>query len=131
MSGDNDEQVRVYDPRIGNAALATLLLCSPLEEAKAYRIAGIGLRSCGSWTATRGQGAAAIGAEQWVLGFLSGVAFCAESEGSSVDPLDGTDANGVWAWIDNYCRKNPLDQLEEAPHWFVLAQPRSRHPAAR
>jgi hypothetical protein len=109
------------------AALATLLLCSPLQ-AKAYQIAGIGLQSCGSWTAARGGGMAALEV-QWVLGYVSGVGFAGQilsnehSAYAVIDPLDGTDAQAVLAWIDNYCRAKPLDQIEQAAGAFVFAHP--------
>jgi hypothetical protein len=103
-------------------ALVTLLLCLPPLQAQAYTIAGVGLQSCGSWTAWRGQGAAGL-AEQWVFGYLSGVAAARQTD--RFDPLDETDADGVWAWIDNYCRKNPLDHIDLGAAAFVSAHPRS------
>jgi hypothetical protein len=33
-----------------------------------------------------------------------------------------------FAWIDNYCRAKPLDQLEGAAGAFVFAHLRSTHP---
>jgi hypothetical protein len=40
-----------------------------------------------------------------------------------LDPLKGVDANGVWAWIDNYCGAhplNPLETVEKAAAEFAL-----------
>jgi hypothetical protein len=90
------------------AALATLLLCSPLQ-AQAYEIAGVGLHSCGSWTAARSRSAAGLEV-QWVLGYLSGVAYALQTD--RVDPLGGIDDEAIFAWIDNYCRAKPL-----SPTW--------------
>jgi hypothetical protein len=78
----------------------------------AYTFAGNGTESCGSWTAGRRQGGTA--AQQWVLGYIAGVAAV-----SDADPLAGTDAQGVWAWIDRYCYQNPTDQLISACIDFV------------
>ena len=36
----------------------------------------------------------------WVLGFLSGIGFKNEN---GDDPPNGTDAGGVFSWIDIYC----------------------------
>jgi hydrogenase/urease accessory protein HupE len=56
----------------------------------------------------------------WVLGFLSGVGFAA----SGLDPLNNMDGEGIWAWIDNYCRAHPIEQLSEATAAFVMEHPR-------
>jgi len=64
--------------------------------------------SCGTWIAMR-RDRRALGGEQWVLGFLSGVGFLGVADGWNL--LKGVDANGVWAWIDNYCQANPLKDL--------------------
>ncbi len=92
-------------------------------KASAYTISGVGTVSCGSWTAYRRTPTStlAMGVESWILGFLSGVGF----EGvANADPLNGTDAEGVWAWIDNYCRANPLKDVEDAGVAFVYAHQR-------
>jgi hypothetical protein len=39
---------------------------------------------------------------QWVLWFLSGIGFAGIG-----NPLNGTDTDGIWAWVDNYCRDHP------------------------
>jgi len=38
--------------------------------------------------------------------------------------LNGTDADGVWAWIDNYCQEHPIDRLFIAAEAFAKAHPR-------
>jgi len=40
------------------------------------------------------------------------------------NPLHNIDGDGVWAWIDNYCRTNPLDTISKALGAFVFAHPR-------
>jgi hypothetical protein len=59
--------------------------------------------------------------QQWILGFLSGVGYRGEGV---VDPLNGVDAQAVWAWMDNYCQANPLKLVHEAGEAFVTAHPR-------
>jgi hypothetical protein len=74
--------------------------------------------SCGTWTADRRQrSGGALQDEQWVLGFLSGVGY------EGYDPLNGMDAEGVWAWIDNYCREHPIEQIIAAAEAFKSAHP--------
>ena len=29
----------------------------------------------------------------------------------SLDPLNGVDANAVFAWLDKHCRENPLQKI--------------------
>lgn len=112
------------------AILATALLAG---SAQAATVAGQGTNSCGTWTSWRRAAAAAetrggiqtdqarwsYQIEQWILGFLSGIAIR-----GSVDPLKGTDFEGVWAWVDNYCQAHPLDDLATAAVAFVRAHPR-------
>ena len=47
---------------------------------------------------------------QWVAGYLSG----SNVEADQPDVLVGTDFDGLMAWIDNYCRANPLDLVGTA-----------------
>ncbi len=51
-----------------------------------------------------------------MLGYLSGLQAATNVTGGlRLDPLAGTsDAQGVWAWIDNFCRLNPLETIEWA-----------------
>jgi len=67
--------------------------------------------SCGTWTQARQQDRQKPVTHQWwVAGFLSGL----EYEGVSGDPLAGNDIGGIAAWIDNYCRQNPLKTIAHA-----------------
>jgi hypothetical protein len=56
----------------------------------------------------------------WLLGFLSGIGYV-NRDGD--DPLDGVDAEGVWAWIDNYCRSYPIQKIGDAAAAFYRAHP--------
>ena len=95
----------------------------PLGTAKAdYSALGTGNSSCGTWMTQRH--AAHSGSrpayEQWVLGFLSGIGYTREND---ADPLNGVDAFGVWAWIDNYCQTHPIDHIADAAAAFYHAHP--------
>ena len=69
---------------------------------------------CGQWIEARnGKGVAAHVVENWVDGYLSGLAVGSNTEfwrkgGSRLDK------ESVYLWIDNYCRANPLKTTVEA-----------------
>ena len=88
-----------------------------------YAVIGLGLNSCDSWTAARltPQATLAFAEGQWVLAFLSGVGFMGGETGNN--PLNGIDAQGVWAWIDDYCRVHPLEKIAQASAAFSFAHP--------
>lgn len=48
----------------------------------------------------------AIGAENWIIGYLSGIAVITNS-----DFLIGVEAESIYLWMDKYCQKNPLNQI--------------------
>ena len=90
-------------------------------QGRKITIVGAGGSSCGTWTALHRKGdVPAI--DQWVVGFLSGVAWAGAA--SDYNPLKGTDANGVWQWVSNYCRDHPLDQITDATISFIHTHPR-------
>jgi hypothetical protein len=55
--------------------------------------------------------------QQWILGYLSGVAM---DKSAVSEAIGQTDAAGIFAWIDNYCRQNPLDRIDTAASLLVL-----------
>ena len=59
--------------------------------------------------------------EQWVLGFLSGIGF----SGKDYDnPLRAMDDDGVWGWIDIFCKARPLTNISQAAEAFYHVHPR-------
>jgi hypothetical protein len=111
-------------------SVLSTILTAATAEAKPWMAIGAGATSsCGTWTAHRytyqTHGAIqdvnnAVQEGAWVYGFLSGVGF-AGLDGA--DPLRGVDGDAVLAWIDNYCRSNPLKKIAEAAMAFSLAHP--------
>ena len=100
-------------------ALAVVLFTGAARAADAWAI-GVGLKSCGAWTADRRT--PDWGSEaQWVVGFLSGVGYEGMKDG--VDPLRGVDGAAVMAWLDNYCQTHPLQKLVDAAKAFVDEHP--------
>jgi hypothetical protein len=107
--------------RLAQAILAVALASSSAKaEPGLIDIIGAGVSSCGKWTADQSQ-ETPIADDQWILGFLSGVAFM--GSGPETNPLNGLDAQAVWAWIDNYCQAHPLDSIATAGIAFFHAHP--------
>jgi hypothetical protein len=55
----------------------------------------------------------------WALGYVSGKNVGVGLNDNPHDFLQDTDADGVWSWLDNYCRANPLDNLGMASEKLV------------
>ncbi|HTC07491.1 MAG TPA: hypothetical protein VK726_01810 [Acetobacteraceae bacterium] len=114
-------------PPLARTGLATLAVIASLAQAVALaqglRPTNIGTASCDIWAADRREPdqRAAIVDAQWVIGFLSGIGNMHLGE---LEPLHGTDAPHVWAWIDAYCRDHPTDTIEQAAAAFAVAHPR-------
>lgn len=105
-----------------------VILVGSISIARAYQSIGSGgVTSCAEWTVFRRHpdGFAAIVAGTWVLGFLSGVGWAdVEGQGGELmNPLNGVQADTVWAWIDRYCRANPSDTIAWAAGQFALDHP--------
>ena len=104
------------------AALGYALLANvaAVAEPQRYGVLGDGNTSCGTWTRDRtGAGvydrASANFHLVWVLGFLTGMNYHLTTNGQRVGNIThGTDVEGLFSWIDNYCRQHPLDTISNA-----------------
>jgi hypothetical protein len=127
MANDGTRRIGRMRPVLACLILAAVLVTgNGATAADTHRMEGNGNASCGNWTEAR---APAPGGgmtqdhplqAQWVLGFLTGVGVF----GRTFDPLKNVDAQGVVAWMDNYCQANPLDSIGTAAADFVLQHPR-------
>jgi hypothetical protein len=90
------------------AVIAFLAISLYANHGASDTIIGLGTSSCGSWREARLSGRS-FGYEQWIIGFVSGVAIALRG-----DLLTNNDAQGVWHWIDNYCVSHPLDLIGSA-----------------
>jgi hypothetical protein len=70
---------------------------------------GAGTESCGKWLAESSRVAARAAREQWVYGFITGIN--RQSPANQSRPVDG---DAVSAYIDLYCKNNPLHSLFQA-----------------
>ena len=74
-----------------------------------YLLVGFSGVSCVKWTKERNaQSVRSAQLEAWITGFLSGFNY---SGVERVDILKGNDADGLLAWVDKHCSKNPLKNL--------------------
>jgi hypothetical protein len=94
------------------AILAAPLLIAAISTAQAQEgraVIGPTDFSCGKWINTPKRTLYHEQQKMWVLGYLSGI-----NMGSPVDFLRATDVDGLTAWIDNYCHRNPLQGITQA-----------------
>lgn len=95
-----------------NKTLLVGLLLGALLNAQSQTIRGA--RSCGKWVTERngieGQ------STTWLVGFLSGMAAA-----SSKDVLNGTDNPSLFLWMDNYCKANPLMDIDDGGNALFIA----------
>ena len=102
------------------ATLITLpILCQarPNEEG-VYEVLGVGTLSCEVWTKDRADKTSEShfvnGA--WIQGYLTAVNVFGEGPSHIAK---GTDADGIMAWIDNYCAQHPVESLTVAAKALV------------
>ena len=94
---------------VGALVVCVAPVCQDATGAEPKTVVGAGLVSCGAWTADTSNVGLRNSRTAWVLGFISRAAF--EHTGDILEP---TDALAVMAWVDKYCRENPLDRLGRA-----------------
>ena len=92
-----------------------------LERGVTFQQFGSGTSSCGTWTQARRQPVRSYEREvneAWVVGFLSGSNLIIVDQ-FDTDILAHRDAQGLWAWIDNYCSAHPLTNIGTAADLLV------------
>jgi hypothetical protein len=93
--------------------LAVLALPATPSTAGEYAILGAGGRPCDSWLQARGE-ASPEGAimQSWLLGYVTSIN--AHELTITKDIAEGTNPDGMFVWIDNYCASHPLDSVARA-----------------
>ena len=89
-------------------------------------ILGSGSDSCGQWTKEfRNDSNLIFGLRMWVRGYVTSFNVWVLQSGNVPQ---GTDNNGILAWVDNYCAANPLNDVETAARALLveLAKRRAR-----
>jgi hypothetical protein len=88
-------------------AILVLIYCSSVAAIEVR-----GASSCGAWVSSRqANNLAARSNELWMVAYLSGL-----SSGLGKDGLRGTDNASIFLFVDNYCRNNPLKDIDDAAH---------------
>jgi hypothetical protein len=96
--------------------MAAVLLCAAIPvcaqtAAPTYTIYGAGTQSCGRLTAEDKDSLIRAHMNSWVLGYVTAL--------GGVTGARQTDTPAITAWVDNYCRANPLKELHEAAATLV------------
>jgi len=97
-------------------AVLSVIITTTAAADKPYIAWGAGRSSCGAWTRNAdGPNDTQYGA--WVLGFVS--SFNRYGLVEDADIAKGTDAHGIIAWVDAYCRQHPLDSIATATEHLI------------
>ena len=87
-------------------------------------VIGQGANSCWAWTRSHEAKAATQGLyTQWVAGFVSGVS----SDADEPDILTRMDSDGLMAWMNDYCKANPLAKVTTGAAALVQELRARRH----
>jgi len=90
------------------AIVTSICIGLTASNAEAYQIRGV--TSCGTWVKeTQQDGWPIIATRSWLVGYLSG-----KVSESGRDVLRGTDSASFFLWVDNYCKANPLKDIDHA-----------------
>ncbi|HUE11920.1 MAG TPA: hypothetical protein VMQ54_13305 [Steroidobacteraceae bacterium] len=91
----------------------TLLSSQVCAVGSPVLIIGTGNESCGTWLQNRGSQSYAEASQlSWLAGYVTAFNNYAEHQSGNIS--DGTDADGLFSWVDAYCQANPLDNLFRA-----------------
>jgi hypothetical protein len=100
------------------AAITTLSVSPtfPQEAKPGVGIIGFGNTSCGSWASSKSANTVASivmenALEGWVEGYITAMAVESDRVNAAIHR---TDPAGLTAWIDNWCKANPLKSMAKA-----------------
>jgi hypothetical protein len=115
MTNDNMKRSLMIAVLLAIAAVILILIDRAQAQGQ-VSIYGAGVQSCGKWLDERRTPIDWLEEGQWVLGYVS-------AAGEFLNLRD-TDSRGISAWVDNYCRDNPLKSIGNAAMALVkeLAQ---------
>jgi hypothetical protein len=102
---------------LGAALMAGGYAAEAAEGRSQFMVLGAGFSSCESWTNDRGvDGANSRYKEQWVLGYITAMNnwVLPADRGAARDLAEGTGAEGLLAWMDEYCAANPQTNVGNA-----------------
>ena len=105
---------------VGTTALLWGLLSTTHAGERLHMVYGVGNDSCGKWSAARKDGSYYEMAN-WVAGYITAVDTASPYMPEGYKELRKTDADAYSAWLDNYCKANPLETLAKASMALVAA----------
>jgi hypothetical protein len=93
--------------------MSTVLQVVARSDNSSFTALTMGTHTCGAWLEQRARPVSGRNQvyEGWVLGFLTAANLLNDSDTDLLKHIDGQSA---LAWIDNFCRANPLDRLDTA-----------------
>jgi hypothetical protein len=110
-------RVRVLMAVFGGLALIAAAMVSPQigKAGDTFMTLGAGLKSCGTWTKERSEaGPGKYNSAAWVQGYITAFNYWNAGPKDTNHITEGIDLHGILAWIDNYCRDNPLEDVAGA-----------------
>jgi len=100
------------------ALLLAVFLIGGTAWAQQYTVFGYGTQSCGRWTAEKEKDAVDRDIfHSWVTGYMT--AYSKWVEKTQDSPVNSSDPIGAFAWIDNYCKEHPLDNVDGAAEQLI------------
>jgi len=102
--------------------IAFLVLAAGGVSAEAAEVTLLGNPNCGDWIKVN----SAVD-RAWLAGYMSGLNV-GISPNSKLDSLDGMTGNQVYLWMDNYCKANPLSDLNRGGNELQIQLERRRKP---
>jgi hypothetical protein len=98
--------------------IAAMLFAGVCAAAPAQAVQLIGVIDCGKWLADKNPEY-----KWWLAGYMSGMTI---KDNQGTDPLAGVTAEQLVAWMDKYCRENPLSYVT-AGGVTLLKELKARH----
>ena len=88
-----------------------------------YIILAPGTASCGKFTPFFADETGRVMATTWIAGFVTAYNRFEAADGNIAE---GTDGAALVAWVEKYCRENPLDNLARATEQLTFELKRRR-----
>lgn len=100
------------------AGLAISTIAVAADKLGSYTTFGAGNNTCESWMTERGKGEPrAWQLQQWLLGYVSAYNNWVHKDRNVAD---GTNAKGMFTWVDKYCADRPRDMLGTVVEELIL-----------
>ncbi len=107
---------------VGTLVIAIALLsgatAESMDDSGTYNVLGAGTKSCGKWMEARKDDSwESLILINWVWGFVTSYNRYVHKGGVGVE--GNIDNEGLMAWVDQYCRDNPLENVANASQALI------------